>query len=244
MNYKNICVFDFETSSPNPTDCEVIQVGGIVLNNRTLEPIDQFCSWVQPPTFDGPGVDPKTLQWHADEREEPLDTFLEKLKTAPTIDLVWPKWTEFVDRFNKTSGKAKSGFMAPVPCGYNIRGFDLPISDRLCRKYGPWDKKQDKQRLFSFFVFDLMDHMWFWTEDCEDAEVKTKLKFSENVLPWMGVEPDGAHDALIDSQWCATVAIKLIKLERHLTRPRDEGKKKPLLVMRGALKNVKQTRVR
>lgn len=220
MNNRYLCCFDFETGSADKNTCQIIQIAGAIIDDRSLKVLDTFNAWVQP-DFNAEGCEQKTLQWHADNRKEPVETFVEFLKQQATIDLVWPKWVSWVDRYNKSSGNITS-FMAPIPCGYNIVGFDIPILERYCKKYGPLDNKGNQRLLNSVFNLDIMQHFFFWTENIDDPEVKTKLRLVD-IRVWLGFDIDrinAAHNALEDVMDCVDILKKLFQVERFLTTKR------------------------
>ena len=66
----------------------------------------------------------------------------EGLAKAPALKSVWTKFCKFVDQYNWKG----EPFFAPIPVGYNIIGFDMPIINRLCEEYGPWDKSRLEQK--------------------------------------------------------------------------------------------------
>jgi len=237
MNYRNICFFDYETLSPEAETCQLCQIAGIIVDPRNLTVSDEFESWIKP-DWDAEGIREDTLEWHAKQRKITVDEFKTILNEAPNAQVVWSKWVGFMKKYTKGKGH----FMAPIPAGYNIRGFDLPITERYCKKNGQWDKKRNEPTLFSaVYIFDVMDHMWFWTENIDDPEVKTALKMSENVLPWMGVEASelkDSHDAIADVRWVCKLGLKLLRTERWFTAF-DPNRGKRRLEMKGALANAK-----
>jgi len=204
----------------------------MVVDARNLTVVDSFESWIKP-DWKIEGIREDTLEWHAKQRKITVDEFKTILNEAPNAKIVWNKWVGFMKKYTK----GKTSFMAPIPAGFNVRGFDLPITDRYCKKFGPWDKKYDNQALFSsVYIFDVMDHMWFWTENIDDEEVKTALKMSENVLPWMGVkakELEDSHDAMTDVKWVCKLGLKLLKTQRWFTAY-DPKRGKRRLEMKGA----------
>lgn len=244
MNNRYICVFDYETASPRRETCDIIQIAGAVIDDRRLVVLDEFVSWVKP-DFDGPGFDKDTIQWHADVRKISYDAMMDKIRDAPTMDVVWPMWVSWVDKYNKSRGN-KTGFNAPVPAGFNIIGFDIPITDRYCLQYGPTEKNrksgEQEPRLFNkVFKFDLMDHMWFWTENISDPEVKTSISLGP-LKTWMGFPKesfDGAHDALQDVRDTTKIIIKLFAAQRFLTS-KNPATNKPRLNMKGSFSNGQQ----
>lgn len=225
MNNRKICVFDLETASPEKDSCQIIQIAAQIIDDRRLAVVDEFMSWIQPDWL-GDGYTESTIEWHVEQRnkkkkeedKESVEDFKNMLKEQPTIETVWPKFVNWVDQHNKSKGNMSS-YHAPIPAGYNINGFDIPIIDRYCIKHGTTQK--DKPRLFNpIYSFDLLQHMWFWTENLDDPDIKDRLKLAENIKPWMGFPQeriDCAHDALEDVKDTSLIIIKLFKAQRYLT---------------------------
>jgi len=238
MNFRHLCVFDLETSSPDKRDCQIIQIAGAIIDDRRLKILDTFNSWIKPDP-NAIGYDEKTIQWHADVRGIPIQEFLDMINAAPAIDAVWPIWVKWVEKYNKSKGN-KSTFNAPIAAGYNINGFDIPIIDRYCKKRGPWNEKKEINTLFNpIYKYDLLQHMWFWTENIADKEVKTKLKLADNVKLWMGFSQEdieAAHDALQDTLDVAKIMIKIFNAQRFLTQE-NPSTGLPRLQMKDAFKH-------
>ena len=104
------------------------------------------------------------------------------------------------------SGKRKSKFTAPIACGYNILGFDLPIIERISAKYS-----KGKQVFHPRDKIDLMHWMFPWFEN--SPEVKS---FSmDNMRDYFGMASAGAHDALQDVKDTAKLFCRFQKLYRR-----------------------------
>lgn len=212
MNNNTYIVFDFETGSANPNKCQPTQIAAIALHSRklTVEPGGIFNSEIQPILDDekaiAAGFDPledKALEITRKNRET--------LAKAPPPKIVWQKFTQFCKKFNYKN----SSFTAPVACGYNIIGFDMPIVQRMCELYGPLDKK-NRQDLFSpIWKIDLMDLVFTWTENNPDI----KSRSLTSIVEFLGM-PNGnlenAHDALQDVKNTANILIKFLSYHRSL----------------------------
>lgn len=147
---------------------------------------------------------------------------LEDLEGAPTLKQVFADFSIFVNNFNYK----KSNWGAPIAAGYNICGFDIPILNRIANEMKDVDK-DGKQKLFSnFFVWDLMHD---FQRIFENSTELPNLKLSETILPYLGIKPDGAHDALVDSINCARVLTRMLKLHREFF---------PRVQLKGAFANV------
>ena len=229
MNYRHLCVFDFETGSPDPDTCQIVQIAGCIIHDRRMKIVDKFTSWVRPDWDDTVGVTQDTMEWHAEQRDTSVSEFKKILNDAPPAEVVWPQFTTWIDKYNKSKVNL-TAYNAPVPAGYNILGFDMPILERYCALYGPTEKnrrsgKESQRLLSSVYSYDLMHHMWFWTENIADPEVKTRLKLADNIKVWMGFSEESikaAHDAWQDVYDTAKIIIKIFAAQRHLTEVDDD----------------------
>lgn len=145
--------------------------------------------------------------------------------------VVFPTFINWINKYNK----GDSVYTAPIPCGYNIIGYDMKILDRYCKKYKiGWDETRQSQKVLSqVYKYDLMDHLWFWFENIPDL---SKLKLTE-VLSYMGASEEritGAHDSLVDVQNTADIIIRIFKMQRHMTALREDGSRR--LEMKGCMK--------
>lgn len=210
MNYNYLCIFDFETGDKFIETADILQIGALMLDPRTLSICDKFYSNAKPPNFDN--VKQEALDVNHLTRAE--------IEKAPDIKLVWEQFVAWVNRFNRGS---KGTFNAPIPCGYNIMGFDLKLIDKYCKLYGPFDEKRNQQKLFNqVYSFDIFHNLWYWAEN--NPEI-TKLKLSI-ILEYMGVDRSEAeeksHDALYDCESCHRILVKLLTASRYLTQIRQE----------------------
>jgi DNA polymerase III epsilon subunit-like protein len=203
MNNCNIICFDFETGGLDTTKCSPIQVAAIVINPRTLEPIPNatFNSMMCPQTqeeFDD--IEDGALFVNKKTREQ--------IKAAPLENLVWQNFTEFVLRYKNAAG-------FPIPAGQNILGFDLPISDRLCKKYGPWDKRRNQQALWNNRdAIDLLKYTFAWFENSNELD-----NFRMDTLrQYFGLSLEGAHDAYQDVKDTWALISRFLKLHRNLAK--------------------------
>jgi DNA polymerase III epsilon subunit-like protein len=207
---RDIIVFDFETGGRNPLRCQPTQIGAIALDGRNFQKKGEFNSMMRPIIDDdkaiAAGVDPLE-----DEALKVTGQTREALAKAPLPKGVWKKFCAFVDKYNWKG----TPYFAPIPCGFNIIGYDLPIVDRLCEQYGPWDDKKQKQNLFSqLFIYDVMQDVKLWTEG--DPNIKSISMDSLREI--MGLSKENAHDALQDVKDTANIFIKLQKSRRAVYR--------------------------
>lgn len=206
MANRDFIVFDFETGSRNPHKTQPTQIAAIALDGRNFSVKGQFNSEIQPILDDEKaiqaGLDPVE-----DEALKITNKTREALEKAPSLKSVWDKFTKFVSQYNWKG----DSFFNPIPVGFNILGFDMIIVNRLCEKFGPWDKERQQQKLFSkVYKFDIMDNIFAWTES--DPSVKSISMDSLRERMSLGFE--NAHDALQDVKDEANIFIKLMKTHR------------------------------
>jgi hypothetical protein len=144
---RDIIVFDFETGGRNPHRCQPTQIAAIALDGRNFKLKGEFNSLMRPIIDDdkalAAGVDPLeegALKVTGQTRE--------KLAKAPLPKGVWKKFCNFVNKYNWKG----TSFFAPIPCGFNILGYDMHIVNRLCKEYGPWDE--------SYFTKSIILMLW------------------------------------------------------------------------------------
>lgn len=226
MQYNNLCVFDFETSSRDKSTTQILQIGAVILNRNNLKIMDEFKLLVKPDDF--------TII-----EEEALAVnrlSIAELEKAIDTSTAWKQFTTWVNKYNK-SKHAFNAFDAPIPCGYNINGFDLPIVARYCEKYGPYDIKRKSQKLFHpIHKIDIMDHMFFWMENNADLN---KLDLV-SLMEYMGFDKEkvaGAHDALVDVKNTTEILVKLLTMQRYLTGKNESGGRR--LEMKGCFAKEK-----
>lgn len=207
---RDIIVFDFETGGRNPHKCQPTQIAAVALDGRNFKPKGTFNSLMRPILDDeaaiAAGVDPveeEALKVTRKTREE--------LSKAPLPKTVWKKFTTFVEKYNWKG----TPYFAPIPCGFNIIGYDMHIVNRLCKEYGPWDENRQQQKLFhQIYKIDVMDDVWLWTEG--DPNIKSISM--DSLRERMGLSSENAHDALQDVKDTANIFIKLQKSRRAIYR--------------------------
>jgi DNA polymerase III epsilon subunit-like protein len=206
-----LIVFDFETGGLDIEICPPIQVAAMVIDPRTLKAIPNavFSSMMCPPEDQLPFIQDQALEKNKKTRKE--------ISEAPPWSLVWPKFTKFVLEY-KTKGKL------PIPAGQNITGFDLPIARRLCKLYGPWDKKKNEPNLFNRQTIELMTLTFSWFENLPEPQSYSM----DSLREYFGMSKEGAHDALQDVKDTAAILIKYLKLCRRFS---------PNIVFKDAFKN-------
>lgn len=211
--YRDLIVYDFETTNKNPWKCQATQLAALAIDPRTFRLKGTFNSEIWAEMDDDKaialGFDPT-----AEEALMKTRKTREMISAAPPLRGVWDKWCNFV---NKHNWKGTSYF-APIRCGYNILQFDDIILNKMAKVLGPWDKDYHRNTLFNTaFKFDLMDNMWAWTEG--DPSVKSISM--DNLRIRMNLKSTMAHDALQDVKDTANIMIKMMKTHRAVYRNLD-----------------------
>ena len=210
MNKNKICVFDFETDGINVETLNPVQVAAVIIDPRKLEVIEgaEFNSYMRPENIDEKDYVKKnlpTIEWHAKVQGCSKEDILEVWRSAPEAKHVWGDFLDFLSRYY-ASGKKKTRFSAPIACGANIIKFDLPISQRLCKKYS-----NGKNIFHPRDVIDIMHWFFPWFENSEDVTSYSM----DNMREYLGISSEGAHDALKDVQDVANICIRFMKLHRR-----------------------------
>lgn len=210
MANRDIILFDFETGSRNPYITQPTQLAALALDGRTLKLKGTFNSEIKPILNDEEAIKLNLAPVEQEALNKTRKT-REALAQAPELKTVWKKFIAFVEKYNWQG----SSFFAPIPAGFNIIGFDMIIIDRLCREYGPYDTKTNKQKLFNpIYKIDLMDNVFMWTEG--DPNVKSISM--DSLRDRMGLSKENAHDALQDVKDTANILIKFMKTHRAVYR--------------------------
>lgn len=210
-SFKQYLIFDFETTGINPYGCQLTQIAAIVLHGKKLTPLPGGVFNIEVrPEFDdekaiASGFDPveaKALEVTRKTREQ--------LEKAVSPKVAWKKFADFVNKFNMKG----SPYYAPVPVGFNINNFDLPILQRYCRLYGPCEEKTNRQKLVhQIYKVDVMDLLFHWFED-EESVKKTNMDYLRDYFGFPDKSKENAHDALYDVIDTANLFIEFMKYHR------------------------------
>lgn len=242
MNRNDIVFFDFETTGLNPYTCQPIEFACVCIDGRRLEIREEsiFSSLIQP-IFDEEKCAALNLSPMSLDVEKKTGISIDMLRSAPTIDVVWPQIIQYIKRWNPSGSK----WNAPIKAGFNIVNYDNVIVDRLCgghnailKKhienvantkafagiklprivepygFGPWDNERMEETLFApRDSIDLMHVVWMFTEN--NAEI-TSIGM-DAMREYLGISKDGAHRAEKDVVDGATMLINFLKIIRKVT---------------------------
>lgn len=210
MNYRDIIVFDFETTGRNADKCQPTQIAAVAIHARKLQiqPNGVFESHMRCITNDDKAIASGFNPIEEGALEVTKRT-RDSLAKGPMPKTVWKNFAKFCDQFNFK----KTAWYAPIAAGFNINGFDMKIVDRLCQEYGPTSDKTGEQKIFHpIHRIDLMQHIYCWFEN--NAEVN---RYNMDYLrEYFGMPNDNAHDALQDVKDTANILIRFLKLQRNI----------------------------
>lgn len=210
-NSRWIVCFDFETDSPNKDVCNPVQLAAVPIDPESLEPQkDQSFNVVIKP--DGIDKDDyltaereKTIQWHADIHSISFDEVIENWKGGISEKVAWKNFCNWCAKYT-VDKRPGQWFPQPIPAGYNITGFDLPIAQRLCAKY------KVKNPFSGVTKLDAMDNLFWWFESLEepfDFKMDTWRKFFD-----IKMKGGVAHDALTDVFEESAIVTRFLKFHR------------------------------
>ena len=161
MNNRWIIVFDWETDGPDPTTCNPVELAAVPVDPRTLEvKTDQaFKAVIKPDGIDTEEYFTKsrqdTIAWHAKQRGVSSEEIVEDWKSGQSEKVVWKNFCNYCSKYH-VDKKPGQWFTEPVPSGYNIINFDIPIARRLAKKY------KTKLPFSEVSKIDMMDILFMW----------------------------------------------------------------------------------
>jgi len=215
--FRNLIIFDFETTGTNPLTCEPVQVAAIVIDPRRLIFVEdsEFNIVMRPPSLDEMSVEEymdsdkdllETIKWHANNRSCTPKEVTTSWKNGTSQREAWDQFIKYVDKYNWKH----QAFFSPIPGGMNIRDFDLKIYDRLNERYnikkGPfWPRDR----------VDLLDLCFYWFEDLPEPPKDYKM---DTLREWFGISAENAHDALQDVKDTGRFIIKFMRLHRSIAK--------------------------
>lgn len=217
MNTKTICVFDFETDSPNPQECSPVQLGAVMVHPIKLEILDaaEFNSDMRPPDVDDDDYFEKhkdTIEWHAKISKCSTDDVIARWKAAPDQKDVWKTFLSWLSRYH-TCQDRQTIFTAPIAAGYNIINFDLPIIKRLATKHGDVQKDGTPKVFYPRDKIDMIHIAFWWFENQNEPKNYTM----DTLREYLGMSGEDSHDALQDVKDEALIMCRFLQAQRWLT---------------------------
>lgn len=216
INYNKICVFDFETDGANPEVCSPVQLAAVMIDPVQLSVIDgsEFNINFKPEVIEANPdhvYEGDILDFHAKVRGTDRDSILAEWKKYPSQKNSWSLFVDYLNKYH-SRGSKKSQFSAPIAAGYNIHRFDLPIIERLSKKYDNINKENKSNLFYMRDTVDIMNVVFLWFENNGDL----KSYSLDTLRDYLGISKDGAHDALKDVKDCAEILIRFMRLHRRL----------------------------
>ncbi len=209
-------VFDYETDGKSPETANITEISAVPIDLRNLNIISDeiFDIIVCPDGIDNKDyleVHESTINWHASQRGVQPQDIIDVWKGGVKEKDAWLSFCSYIGEY-ATSKKWDS---LPMPGGQNIRGYDLPISERYASKYKkrlPFNKRD---------VLDLMDitRLWFMF----DAEAPKSLSM-DTLRAFFGLSSSGAHTARQDVLDTANIMVKFLKLHESISPKINWGK--------------------
>ena len=203
MPIKNLhyVVYDLETTGRDPLTCEPIEIAAKIYHGRSLEAIPEATfSMLCKPSADVI-VEQEALDVNKITREQ--------LEQASPISIVFPKFVEFVSKYNTEAG---SKWGAPIAAGHNIVNYDNVIIKRMLEKFGK--KKSDTVLFNNMFSVDLMNLSYWWFHN-DKGLPSYKL---DSLREYFGIDKSGAHRALKDVEDCGAIIMRFLKFNRELAQ--------------------------
>jgi DNA polymerase III epsilon subunit-like protein len=217
-NFQKICVFDLETDGTNPDVCSPVQIAAVIVDPSKLEIVkdSEFNITIKPEILeqqpDYAYADSDVLDFHAKVRGKSKEEILDSWKSYKRQDHGWSMFVSYLEMYHTRSSK-KSCFTAPIAAGYNINRFDLRIMDRLSQKYDNLNKEGRSALFYPRDVIDIMNLVFYWFEGNNELKNYTL----DNLRDYLGIDKEGAHDALKDVKDTANILIRFLKLHRNLS---------------------------
>lgn len=218
-NFQKICVFDLETDGTNPDVCSPVQIAAIMVDPNKLEiiPDSEFNITIKPDAIeenkDYNYSDSDVLDFHAKVRSSTKDAVLADWHSYQKQEHGWKMFVSYLEMYHCRSNSKKSCFTAPIAAGYNINRFDLRIIDRLSKKYDNLNKEGRTSLFYPRDVIDVMNLIFFWFEGNNELKNYTL----DHLREYLGIDGEGAHDALKDVKDTAAILIRFLKLHRNLS---------------------------
>lgn len=217
MNYNKICVFDFETDGTDTSECSPVQIAAVMVDpiNLDIIPDSEFNCNFKPEVLEKDSNYEYTtdiLDFHAKVKGCSKDDVLSEWKTYPKQEIAWKMFVDYLDKYHTRTTK-KSQFSAPIAAGYNIYRFDLPLVERLSKKYKNTNKEGKSNIFYPRDVADVINLVYYWFNHNNELKSYTL----DTLRDYLGISKDGAHDAIKDVKDTAEILVRFMKLHRNLS---------------------------
>ncbi len=210
--YRYLIVFDYETDdSPDKIETlNIVQIAAVPIDLRNLEVLtDQvFNLDVCPEDLnqqpDYQTIHAKTIEWHSKQQSVSANEVVDRWAAGVPERDAWEEFYKYVKGYSK-GGKFDQ---APIAGGQNIRGFDLPITERYGKRFNkkiPFSRRD---------VMDLLDLSTVWFMFAVDPPKSLSL---DSLRDYFGIEKIGSHDAKKDVIDCADLLRRFLRVHEQFS---------------------------
>jgi hypothetical protein len=210
INKRWIMVFDLETDGTDPYSCNPVELAAVPVDPRTLEikEAQSFRVTIKPDGIDDEEYFTKarqdTIAWHAKTRGVESEDIIKEWKDGQTEKVAWKNFMSYCSKY-EVDKRPGQWYTEPIPAGYNIIGFDLPILKRLSEKH------KTKMPLSTVTKIDMMDILFTWFENLDEPNSMKLDTFRD----FFGLKASAqAHEALSDTIDEAKLMVKFLKFHR------------------------------
>ena len=210
-NNRWIIVFDFETDGKDHKTCNPTELAAVPVDPDSLEVKTDniFNVTIKPENIDKDSYFTdsvnETIAWHAKQREVSNAEIIEKWKNGLPLQVAIKNFYDYTAKFHidKRPGQY---IVDPIPAGYNIIGYDIPIMERIIKALG-----YKKMPFSTANRFDLYDNICWWFENLEEPK---DLKL-DTLRDFLGLKKSGqTHEAIYDVLDTANILTRFIKFHR------------------------------
>ena len=210
INNRWIIVFDLETDGTDPYSCNAVELAAVPVDPRTLEIKESqaFRVTIKPDGIDDEEYFTKarqdTIAWYAKTRGVEPEDIIKEWKSGQTEKVAWKNFMSYCSKY-EVDKRPGQWYTEPIPAGYNIIGFDMPILKRLSEKY------KTKMPLSTVTKIDMMDILFTWFENLDEPNGMKLDTFRD----FFGLKASAqAHEALSDTIDEAKLMVKFLKFHR------------------------------
>lgn len=197
-------ILDFETDGLNPETCNPVQLASITIDLKRLEIIEgsEFNAIIRPPDIDDVDYYQKhksTIDFHCENKKQTVEEILNTWRGGYSTKDAFIQYNNYVTK--------QAGSIEPIVGGQNIRSFDLPILDRYLKQFNIPNKFYKREQ------YDLLDFCSHWFLYAKKPPANYKL---DTLLAKFEIDPEGAHDALVDVKNTGNILIRFLGLHKRL----------------------------
>lgn len=188
--------FDFESGgleSRHPS----IQLAAIAVNDSDWSEVDHFERKIK---FNEPDADPEALRINHYDRQ----TWQREAIMPTRVCFEFAKWSEPYRCIQMISKRTGQPYLVGKLAGHNALAFDLPrLRELFGASFFP----------FSYHVKDTLQRALFFFDENPHIARPESLKLT-TLCSALGINCDGAHDALTDVRLSAALARKFCELAK------------------------------